>query len=167
MKKLVLLMALFLFTILAVTCDADEIKGRITAVDTNAGIIDISGVKVTVQAARMEDENDMPMTFDALSAGDYLEIEGFFSGPCQMMAVKIERDYQEQDEIKGRIESVDAANNKLVISGVTVTISEAASLEGRDDMQISVSQLNVGDYIECDGSWNGTAEFLASKLELD
>ncbi|NQT22703.1 MAG: hypothetical protein HQ579_04595, partial [Candidatus Omnitrophica bacterium] len=126
-----------------------------------------SGVKIAVQSARIENDNDMPITLNAIAVGDYLEIEGSFTGPGQMMAMKIEKQYPEQDEIKGRIESLNAADNKLIISGITVNISQDAWLEGHDDMRISIAQLAVGSYIECKGSWSGPAEFTANKIELD
>ncbi|MBL7157055.1 MAG: hypothetical protein ISS92_02705 [Candidatus Omnitrophica bacterium] len=71
------------------------------------------------------------------------------------------------DEIKGRIESVSAADNKLTISGVTINVSPNAWVEGHNDMQISIRELAVGNYIECKGNWSGSAEFTANKVELE
>jgi len=71
------------------------------------------------------------------------------------------------DEITGRIESVNPADNKLVISGVTINVSPNARVEGHHDTQISIGELAAGNYIECKGTWSGPAEFTANKVELD
>ena len=166
MRKMLLAAIIFL-AIPILACGADEIKGRITAVDVATGSIDISGVKVLVQNARIENEMDMPITVADLRTGDYLDVEGSFSGAGQMMAMKIEKDYPEQDEIKGMIQSVDAAGNSLVIGGITVKIAPGAWLEGHGDMRITVGQFAAGYYVECKGAWTGQLVFTANKVEMD
>ena len=71
------------------------------------------------------------------------------------------------DEITGKIESINPANNKLIISGVTINVSPNARVKGYDDMPIPIGHLAAGNYIECKGNWSGPAEFTANKIELD
>jgi len=167
MKRILLVVIIVLFVGAAVICDADEIKGRVTAIDVGAAIVDISGVKISVKNADMEDERDMPITLAALVAGDYLEVEGSFSGAGQMAAMDVEKSSSKQDEVKGRIESVDAAGKKLVINGITIEMQHNAIIVGHDDALILIDKLAAGNFVECKGDWSGPVKFSANKVELD
>jgi len=167
MKRVWWVLMTVLFVGAVIVSDADEIKGRVTAIDVGSGIVDISGVKISVKNADIEDENDVPITLTALVAGDYLEVEGSFSGGGKMTALSVEKKSSKQDEIKGRIGSVDAVGKKLVISGITVEIQRDAVVEGHDDARIMIDKLAAGNYVECKGNWSGPSKFSANKVELD
>ncbi|MBL7072988.1 MAG: hypothetical protein ISS33_04335 [Candidatus Omnitrophica bacterium] len=167
MKRVLLVVMIVLFVCAGIVCDADEIKGRVTAIDVAAGTIDISGVKISVKNADIVDRFDAPITLTALVAGDYLEVEGSFTGAGQMMAMDVEKSFSKQGEIKGRVESVDEGGKKLVISGITVEIQPNAVIEGHDDALITIDKFAAGNYVECKGNWSGPSKFSASKVELD
>ena len=69
--------------------------------------------------------------------------------------------------IEGKLEKVDSGTRTLLISGVTVNVSEDARIEGEDDKAISLEDLVVGYPVECKGTWTGFKEFSASRVELD
>lgn len=167
MKRVLLMMMVVLFLCAVIVCDADEIKGRVTAIDVGSEIIDISGVKISVRNADIVDGNDVPITLTALVAGDYLEVEGSFTGAGQMAAMDVEKKASKQDEVKGRIESVDVTGKKLVINGITVEIQHNAIIEGHDDALILIDKLAAGNFVECKGNWSGPVKFSANKVELD
>lgn len=70
------------------------------------------------------------------------------------------------DEITGKITSVDTKNGTIEISGVKI-ITKDARIEGEDDRVITLKDLTVGLYVECNGIWTESKEFLASKIETD
>ena len=160
----------FLLLILAIgstASNADEIKGRIQAVNGAGNAIEISGVRIVAQNARIENEMDQPIPLTALVVGDYVEVDGYLNAPGQMTAMKIEKDYSGYDEIKGRAEKVDLTNREIFISGVKVKVPQGAYLEGYGDMIITLEQIPVSAYIDCKGSWTGPKEFTANKIDLD
>ena len=148
-------------------CAADEINGKIQVVSPKDSSITVSGVVIAAQNARIENEFDQLINLSAIVVGDYVEIDGTFTGPGQMMAMKIEKEYPKQDEIKGRIETVDTAKREMKISGITIKIPQNAWLEGHHDTRISIEQILPSYYVECKGIWTGPLEFTASKVELD
>jgi len=148
-------------------CVADEINGKTQVVSPKDSSITVSGVVIAAQNARIENEFDQPINLSAIAVGDYVEIDGIFTGPGQMMAMKIEKEYPKQDEIKGRIETVDTAKREMKISGITIKIPQNAWLEGHNDMRISIEQILPNYYVDCKGIWTGPLEFTASKVEFD
>jgi len=157
-------------------CAADEINGKIQVVSPKDSSITVSGVVIAAQNARIENEFDQLINLSAIVVDDYVEIDGTFTGPGQMMAMKIEKEYPKQeiekeypkqDEIKGRIETVDTAKREMKISGITIKIPQNAWLEGHHDTRISIEQILPSYYVECKGIWTGPLEFTASKVELD
>ena len=165
MKGLICFAAIFL--LLPAICVADEIKGKITAVDAESGTIEVSGVKIIAKKATIKNLVDMHCEISELKVGDRVEIDGAFSGPGEMLATEIEREAFERDHIEGKLEKVDSGTRTLLISGVTVNVSKNARIEGKDDKVISLKDLAVGYPVECKGTWTGSKEFSASKVELD
>lgn len=156
-----------IFLLLSAIGVADEIKGKITAVDATSGTIEISGVKIMAKNATIKNMADMPCEIFELKAGDGVEVDGAFSGPGEMLAAKIEREVFEHDQIDGKLDKVDSAARTLLISGVTVNVAKDARIEGKDDKVISLQDLAAGHSIECKGTWTGPKVLSASKVDLD
>jgi len=165
MKGLICFAAIFL--LLSAICAADEIKGKITAVDAEGGTIEISGVKIMAKKATIKNLVGMRCEISELKVGDRVEVDGAFSGPGQMLATEIEKKAFKRDQIEGKLEKVDSGTRTLLISGATVNVSKDARIEGEDDKVISLKDLAVGYPVECKGAWTGSKEFSASKVELD
>ncbi len=165
MKGLICFAAIFLF--LSTICIADEIKGKITAIDAAGGIIEVSGVKILAEKAKIENFDDRPYKISELKVGDIVEVEGVFSGAGEMTATEIERKVNKHDYIEGRLEKVDITARTLLVGGVTVNVLKGAKLEGDDDKDISLKDLAIGYKVECDGAWTGFQEFSAIKIEMD
>ena len=165
MKKAVI----FLMMLFALTgaCFADEINGKVQAVDINANIITISGIKISAQHARLENEADMPIILSAIKVGDFLEVEGAFTGNGLMTAMKIEKDYPGNDKIKGKIDKIDYNTREMIIAGVKIKVPQEARLEGPDDMIFQFAQFVPSSYVECKGGWTGPLEFHAIEVEID
>lgn len=162
--ELVLVSILLIFTSV---CAADEIKGKTQVVSPKDSSVTVSGVFIAAGNARIENEFDQPINLSAIAVGDYVEIDGAFTGPGQMMAIKIEKEYPKQDEIKGMIETVDTAKRELKISGIMIKITQNAWLEGPNDTPIAIEQLMPNYYVECKGNWTAPKEFTAIKVDLD
>ncbi|MCL5037162.1 MAG: DUF5666 domain-containing protein [Chloroflexi bacterium] len=163
-KAVIFLMMLFA---LGAACFADEINGKVQAVDINANTIIISGIKISAQHARLENEADMPIILSAITVGDFLDVEGTFTGNGQMMAMKIEKDYPGYDKIKGKIDKIDYNTREMIIAGVKIKVSQDAWLEGPHDMIFQFAQFVPSSYVECKGRWTGPLEFNTTKVEMD
>jgi len=165
MKSGLILVSLLLIFISV--CAADEIRGKVGSVSVSDNSIIVSGVHISAQNARIENEFDQPINLAAIVAGDYVDVDGAFTGPGQMMAMKVEKEYPKYDEINGRVDKVDPAKRELTISGITIKVPQDAWLEGHNDMRISIEQILPNYYVECDGNWTALLEFTASKVEFD
>ena len=146
---------------------ADDIQGKITAIDIEGRTIEISGVKIIAKNAKIENLNDTICTLADLKVGDSVDVDGIFSGPGEMTATKIEQEGVVQDQIEGSLEAVDSAARTLTISGIKVKVPAGAFLEGKKDMPITLEQLTIGTRVECEGTWTGSRELTASKVEVD
>ena len=165
MKKLVLLTILFLFMIPVVNCSADEIKGKVTLVDMSTNTVNISGVTVIIANSKIENKEGTPIPFNAIAVGDYLEVTGSFTGPGQITAETIEKDFAEEDCVGGRIESFNLAQKTVDISGITINVSPDVWEEDCYDIPMPLPQFDKGNYIACNGRWSGSAEFIATSVE--
>jgi len=70
------------------------------------------------------------------------------------------------------VDSVDAANNSLVVLGITVTVDELTRLEDKSDADVdplTLSDINAGDYLEVRGDEfpAGSGGILATILERE
>jgi hypothetical protein len=152
---------------LSVAYADDEIKGEVTALDSAAGILEISGVKINAKDAVVKNVMDKHCALTDLKVGDSVDIEGTFSGPAEMTAREIEKELMVTDEVKGTLAAVDAAARTLTISGITVKVPQSARLEGDEDVAIQFGQITAGTHAECEGKWTGSKELTASKIDVD
>lgn len=148
-------------------CAADEIKGKAQIVSSKGNSITVSGIVVAAGNARIENEFDQVIDLRFIAIGDYVVIDGAFTGQGQMMAMRIKREYPKQDEIKGKIEAADIAKRELTISGITIKIPKNAWMEGPHNIPISIKQFMPNYYVACKGNWTGPKEFTAIKINLD
>lgn len=162
-----IIFSLFVLIIGNSLSDADEIKGKIQAINSGINAIEISGVCVVAQTSGIENEMDQPIKLTALAVGDHVDADGYFNAPGQMLAIKIGKDDADYDEIKGRVERVDLEAKEIFISGIRIKIPQDAYLKGKQYTIITLEQISASEYIDCRGSWTGPKEFTANKVYLD
>ena len=161
------LLGLFLTVLLlaaAVQAD-DDISGKITAIDTAAGTLEISGVKIMAKDAKVEGVL-IPSSLAKFKVGDKVRIKGAFTGPLQMRADKIEKKIIEHYEINATLDNVDAKARVLKISGITIPVPEGIMIEDTEDEPTTIDKLEKGKFIEVEGKWTGKGEFTADKIEM-
>ncbi len=155
--KVILFSCLSLLLLFSTAHADQEIEGAITAIDAEAGTIEIYGVKIIVMDAVIKNLADKPIKLSDLKVGDTVEVDGAFSGTDEMLATEIEKKIFEHGKIEGTLASVDITAHTLTVSGITVKVPESVKLE----------DLTVGSPIECKGSWTGQKEFTAFMVEVD
>lgn len=164
--RLVLICILTLLIFSAIG-SADELKGKIQAVDAEAHTVEVFGVKVNAQTAEIKNDAEKNVSISTLVAGDRVDIEGTFTDKAQMSAKKIAKDFSGYDEIKGKIESADAAAGEITISGVKVKVKPDTWLEGPQDLRVAFEELRPSVYAKCEGVFTGALEFSAKKIIIE
>lgn len=162
--------ALSLTLLIAGDSYADEIRGKVSSVDTAKKTVVISGVSILADDAWIEDERDYPLTLEVLKnmgKDAYIEVSGKFTGPSEMKAKKIDQRVPECAVIEGKIASIDAAKKEIVISGIIVKVKKDAWLEGPGRVKIPLELFTPGYPVECRGEWTGNSEFTAFKVAVD
>jgi ribosomal protein L24 len=149
------------------TCLADEIKGTVSAVDSSKNELQISGVTIKAADAWIENEQDYPLALGNITLGDYIEVDGKFTGLSELKAKKIDRKKPECGVIKGKIASIDNKKREIVISGITIKVLADAWLEGPDRVRIPIELFAPGYKVQCKGDWTGVSELSAFKITVD
>jgi len=165
MKKIVAFTLLLTFVITG-TCLADEIRGKVTSVDKEKKALQISGVVAQAANAWIENEQDYPLVLGAIAVGDYIEVDGKFTGLSEMKATKIDRKKPECGVVKGKITSVNNKKREIIISGITIKVSVDAWLEGPNNVKIPLRLFAPGYSVECSGDWTGVSELTAFKVSV-
>jgi len=158
-----------LLTVLVLTgvCLADEIRGKVSSVDKAKKTLQISGVSIEAADAWIENEQDYPLALGSIASGDYIEVDGKFSGLSDLKAKKIDRKKLECGVVKGRIASIDTKKRKIVISGITIKVPADTWLEGPNRVKIPLELFASGYSVECRGDWTGASELTAFKVTVD
>ena len=153
--------------VIAGTCLADEIKGKVSSVDSSKKALQISGVTIKAADAWIENEQDYPLALGNIASGDYIEVDGKLTGLSEMKARKIDKKKPECGVIEGKIASIDAKRREIIISGITVKLSADAWLEGPNHVRIPIELFAPGYKVQCRGDWTGASELTAFKVVVD
>lgn len=147
--------------------DFAEIEGFITRF-ASATDFDVSGVPVTTGAGT---------TFSGGTAADLglnvkVEVEGLINADGAIAAGKVDIRLGTAVRITALIDSVDAADESLVVLGIPIHVDVLTRFEDQSDAKVeplTVSDLSAGDYVEIRGGERpaGSGEVLASILERD
>ena len=95
--------------------------------------------------------------------------KGRFNAAGVIVATKVQFRRDSDTEFSGRVDSVNAAGNSLVVFGVTIRVNSLTRFEdhsGADVQRFSLANLAVGDFVEVD-VYNDGSGLLATKLERD
>jgi len=98
-----------------------------------------------------------------------VEVEGRFNATGVIVATKVQFRRSSDTEFSGRVDSVNAAGNSLVVFGVTIRVNSLTRYEdhsGADVERFSLANIAVGDYVEVD-AYNDGNGLVATKLERD
>lgn len=168
-------------------CD-HEVENVIDSINAADGTITVRGIIVrTNERTRFEDDrddngidddDDVPILFSDLAAGDYVEAEGCFQPDGSLLAKKVERkrlagsNPQPNDdreiEIYGVVQEVDLINSLVVVSGVRFLVDERSEIEydDDDDRRLTLSALRVGMRVEIEGVLVSAGQFRATEIDI-
>ena len=152
--------------------DDVEISGSIYDYDSASRQFSINGVRVQINGGTEFDD----LRESSLADGLFVKVEGDFR---EGVLVAEEIEGRESDaELDGRIESIDLANESMLVSGVRVQLTSNTLIDDDDDDDDDrrsrvqdVQSLQVGDYLEIEGrqrsSEGGFLEALSIEREDD
>ncbi len=161
-----------------------EVSSTIEAIDTTNQTLTLAGITFTItDTTRFEDKYrgaSQTFSFNDLSVGDYVEIDGYADANGTMVASKIEREDGDYDddgdgdsdgseiEIEGPVSSIDSES--FVILGRTVLTTATTEFE-IDEQNVTASEffsvLAVNDLVEVEGLEDGNGNILAKDVSLE
>ena len=125
----------------------------------------VAGQRVTTTASTTYEGG----TASSLALDVPVEVEGRFNASGVIVATKVQFRRGSDTEFSGRVDSVNAAGNSLVVFGVTIRVNSLTRFEdhsGADVQRFSLANIAVGDYVEVD-AYNDGSGLVATKLERD
>lgn len=147
--------------------DRVEIEGLITRFASSSDF-DVSGVPVSTSGSTV---------FEGGVAADLglnikVEVEGDFDANGTIVASKVDIRRAKVVRVVATVDSVDAANNSLVVLDISVSIDALSRLEDKSNADVdplTTNDLNAGDYLEIRGSEfpAGSGSILAAIVERE
>jgi len=155
-----------------------RLEGDLTSLDLTFGTLLLNGVSVTVgtEVAIRDNRKTPPPTADltlaGLAAGDHLRVDGFLDGNGRVVASQLQRfDATSTTILQGPVTSVDSAGKRLVILGVTVSISPAVEMvKGISpfaDFNSFAAQVATGSTVVKAKGMSSDGTFTAASLEIE
>ena len=141
-----------------------DYEGLITSF-VSAADFAVAGQRVTTTASTAYEGG----TASSLALDVPVEVEGRFNSSGVIVATKVQFRRGSDTEFSGRVDSVNAAGNSLVVFGVTIRVNSLTRFEdhsGADVQRFSLANIAVGDYVEVDVYSDGSG-LVATKLERD
>ncbi len=147
--------------------DRIEIEGFITRF-VSATDFDVSGLPVTTNGSTV---------YEGGGAGDLglnikVEVEGDLNASGVLVADKVDIRRAKAVRATALLDSVDAANDSVVLLGITVNVDALTRIEDKSSADVeplSVDDLSAGDYVEVRGDEfpAGSGEILATIFERE
>jgi len=166
MRRIGIIALLMVFAVSGI-CLADEIRGSVNSIDEAKKTLQISGVTIKTADAWIENEEDYPLALKDIAPGDYIEVNGKFTGLSEINAKKIDRKKAECGVIDGRIASIDTKKREIIISGITIKVPVGTWLEGPNHVRIPLELFAPGYSVQCKGEWTGASKLTAFKVTVD
>lgn len=123
------------------------------------GSIIVNGVRYDTSSASFT-VDDASGTQADLKVGQIVTIKATTDAQGNASAQQVIFD----DAVQGPIDSIDVANDRLVVLGQIVLISGTTSFDDRIS-PANLSGLTVGDIVEVSGEFNGDGDIVASRIE--
>ena len=139
------------------------VSGTLSALSSNRSSLTVSGKTIALSASTAFKVNGQAVKLGILSVGQTVRVTASGSSATE---VEVEL------ELKGKIESIDAPNNSLVVASKTVKVdaSTRIDLESDDDTASStphtIADLKVGDFVEVSGATDTSGAVQATKIEV-
>jgi hypothetical protein len=130
--------------------DRVEIEGFITRF-ASAQDFDVAGLTVTTNTGTVYEGG----TETDLGLNAKVEAEGDINASGVLVATKIDIRGSKAVRMTATADSVDAANDSLVVLGITVTIDDLTRFEDKSDAEVeplTLADINAGDYLEIRGA---------------
>lgn len=143
-----------------------EVEGRIE--DLDAESLTVSGITFAVTSQTIVvDDNDRPLSFDALAVDLYVEVHGIYGANGSLLATKIEiEDFDDDElELRGAIEALSDAS--LTVLGVEFLVDDQTRFEDDDNLPITFADLAVGDIVEVHARFGANGERIATRVEIE
>jgi len=147
--------------------DRVEVEGFITRF-VSATDFDVAGFAVTTNTSTV---------FEGGVAADLglnikVEVEGDIDANGLITATKVDIRRAKAIRATANVDSIDAANNSLVLLGINVSIDAITRLEDKSNADVdplTLAEINVGDYLEVRGGEfpAGSGNILATILERE
>ena len=144
-------------------------------IEFTAQIESIVGADVTINGITFAtdsntvflDDNRMPVTIAALSAGMWVEVKGFKrqDGTYYASRIQIEDFVRNEIELKGTITELTA--DYLVVGGITFSVDSTTQVFDNMNNLITYSSLQLGQLVEVKGTKTGTTTAKASIIKLE
>lgn len=152
--------------------DKIEVEGDVDlegAIDSlGSDFIMVRGLRAAVDAnTEIRGDHGSNLTFSDLSVGDFVELEADLLSNLTYLASKIEveNDSTGEDlEIKGFITAIDTGS--ITVSDFNFAVDSLTRVEDDDHHQISLSDLQVGQYVEVHAIQRNGG-YYATKIELE
>ena len=141
-----------------------EYEGLVTSF-VSATDFAVAGQRVTTTASTTYEGG----TASSLALDVPVEVEGRFNASGVIVATKVQFRRGSDTEFSGRVDSVNAAGNSLVVFGVTIRVNSLTRYEdhsGADVQRFSLANIAIGDYVDVDVYNDGSGP-VATKLERD
>lgn len=147
--------------------DRIEIEGFITRF-VSAQDFDVAGVPVTTTASTVFEGGDV----NDLGLNIKVEAEGDLDANGTLVATKIDIRRAKAVRATANVDSVNAANNSLVMLGITVNVDALTRFEDKSSADVeplTLADVNAGDYLEVRGEERpaGGGMILATILERE
>ena len=141
-----------------------DIEGIITTFTSTADFV--------VQGEHIATDANTQFVLHGLTLGANVQVDvrGQFDASGTLRAKKVEIKPQSASLVRGLVDSVTASSNTLSVLGVTVVMSASTELEDRSNQhvrQFRLTDVQVGDYVEVDGTADQPGTLDAATLERE
>jgi hypothetical protein len=150
--------------------DEAEFTGKIQSISAPDLVVD--GRQVRTNADTVIKDSGQLVSFSALQVGQTVEVEGSEQPDGSLLARKIhiEDDGSNDDNnaevnFRGVIQSIAAPN--LTVAGRTVVTTASTRFLDRDNNAIALSELQLGQTVEVEGTQQADQSVLAKKIKLE
>lgn len=149
-----------------------EVEGLIEALGDST-ITVLGQTWEVVPETRIQTDDGAQLAFGELLVDDYVEVEGYERPDGSRVAKKVKRKQEdalsddngrEEIEVKGTVDAV--TESSLTVAGVTFRVVSQTEME-RDDGELVLSDIEVGDYLEVEGYRDEGGEIIATKIERE
>ncbi|WP_019677458.1 DUF5666 domain-containing protein [Arsukibacterium perlucidum] len=150
-----------------------KLSGEVSSVDLTASTLTVSGETFLVTAqTQFEDESDSKVrVFDlsALTINDFVKVLGFTNDDAVLVALKVERDNDDKNEIELKGKPSEVGSDFLLIFGNTITVDADTEFDDNDrgiTQQEFFSRINTDTLIEVEAVRSGDV-LVAREMKIE